>query len=103
MILLIFMAIIGLIVQIIQWQYDSHSKYYCIFGAAFGFLTTCWSSVMLFGWKRQEKVFQIKFGQGQDSDDLMKQEQNDRPGFKGQYRRSIINDNLNDNFTFIIY
>lgn len=52
---------------------------------------------MIFGWKRQEKIFSIKFGQGHISqqedisDDL-----NERPGFEGKYRRSITNDNLNE-------
>jgi hypothetical protein len=91
--MLCFISIFALSAQFVIFFFESGSFVYVLISFTFGIIVTIWSSTTLYFWQRKENVFCLQFGMfGIKSEETNSQE---RPGFKGFYRRSLVNDNLN--------
>lgn len=82
------MAILGIIAQIVinyaSLMVSNGMK------MAFSFLIIIWSTVFIELWKRKQSLFAVQFGQINSE-----KAEAERPSFKGQFIRSIHNDDIN--------
>ena len=64
-----------------------------VFIVLFSVAIIVWSTIYVELWRRQQVLFAIRFGQEE-----LEEEQVERPAFKGEYIRSVTNDDLNEEF-----
>ncbi|EGR32656.1 hypothetical protein IMG5_075400 [Ichthyophthirius multifiliis] len=86
-------SLISIIVQIIQQEHES-LQVVAGFRIFFSMLIMFWQVLFMQNWKKQQVIFSIMYGQ-----EKLQEQEVERPQFKGQYRRSTQNDNIN----FIFY
>ena len=84
-------GIFGIIVFVIQQLFDYNSNNQIVLNVIFGLMVTFWSTYILEDWRLQELKFAHKFGQMEFED-----EEQERPSFVGTFKRSLINDFLNE-------
>ena len=94
-------AVVSILAGMAQNVFNWDSKNYVGSLMFYGLFKVFWINSFIFGWFRKEKVFAVIYGQNTsqaNQDDT----QSERPGFIGNYQRSLVDDNLNSQDVSII-